>query len=53
MKRRNRIIGIVLGILLGLGIVTAFVFLGSEQAIDAPSLSGKAPRGYQTRGTSR
>jgi hypothetical protein len=40
MKARDRVIGIVLGILLGVGIVTAFVFLGSEQTIDAPRLEG-------------
>jgi hypothetical protein len=31
---------VLLGILLGLGIVTAFVFLGSEETIDAPRISG-------------
>jgi hypothetical protein len=30
----------VLGILLGVGVVTAFVFLGSEDTIDAPRISG-------------
>jgi hypothetical protein len=35
----DRIIGIVLGIVLGIGIITAFVFLGSEGTIDAPSLN--------------
>ncbi len=35
MKTRDRLIGIALGLLLGLGIVTAFVFLGSESTIDA------------------
>jgi hypothetical protein len=37
----DRIIGIALGILLGLVIVIGFVFLGSEDTIDAPSLSGE------------
>ena len=37
----DRIIGIGLGILLGLAIVIGFVFLGSENTIDAPSLSGE------------
>ena len=36
----DRAIGIALGILLGLAIVIAFVFLGSGDTIDAPSLSG-------------
>jgi hypothetical protein len=34
----DRAIGIVLGILIGVGIVTAFVFLGSEGTIDAPRI---------------
>ena len=34
----DRAIGIVLGILLGVAIVAAFVFLGSGETIDAPSL---------------
>ena len=33
-------IGIGLGVLLGVGIVLAFVFLLSGNTIDAPSLSG-------------
>jgi hypothetical protein len=33
-------IGVVLGVLLGVGIVLAFVFLLSGSTIDAPSLSG-------------
>ncbi len=44
MKTRDRLIGIVLGVLLGLGIVTAFVFLGSESTIDAPGVSGSTPQ---------
>jgi hypothetical protein len=36
----DRLIGILLGILLGLAILLAFVFLGSQDTIDAPSLSG-------------
>lgn len=39
-KRRGRkvdyLVGIPLGLLLGIGIVTAFLFLGSEGTIDAP-----------------
>ena len=41
----DRAIGIVLGILLGIGIVTAFVFLGSEGTIDAPRLNDGTARG--------
>ena len=33
-------IGVVLGVLLGVGIVLAFVLLLSGNTIDAPSLSG-------------
>jgi hypothetical protein len=40
VRASDRLIGIVLGILLGLAIVIAFVFLGSRDTIDAPSLSG-------------
>lgn len=36
----DRAIGIALGVVLGLAIVIAFVFLGSGDTIDAPSLSG-------------
>ncbi|MGZ8665758.1 MAG: hypothetical protein ACXWZM_01460 [Solirubrobacterales bacterium] len=41
----DRAIGIVLGILLGVGIVTAFVFLGSEETIDAPRIDHGAADG--------
>ena len=40
MRARDRAIGIALGVLLGLAIVIAFVFLGSEETIDDPSISG-------------
>ena len=36
----ERATGILLGIVLGVGVVTAFVFLGSETTIDAPRISG-------------
>lgn len=35
----DRVVGISLGIVLGVGIVTAFVFLGSEDTIDAPRVA--------------
>lgn len=38
---RDRIIGIIVGVVLGVGVILAFVFLLSEQTVDAPSLSGK------------
>jgi len=39
MRWRDRLIGIALGTALGVGVVTAFVFLYSDQTVDAPSLS--------------
>ena len=51
MKARDRVIGILLGILLGVGIVTAFVFLGSEQTIDAPRLEGGIKTGTSHGGS--
>jgi ABC-type Mn2+/Zn2+ transport system permease subunit len=38
----DRAIGIVLGILLGIAIILLFLFLGSRETIDEPSLSGGA-----------
>ena len=37
----DRTVGIVLGILLGIGIITAFLFWGSEDTIDAPALNNE------------
>ena len=39
MRWRDRVIGIVLGLILGVGIVTGFVFIYSEETVDAPSIS--------------
>jgi hypothetical protein len=36
----DRVIGIALGILLGLVIIVVFLFLGSRDTIDEPSISG-------------
>ncbi len=50
---RERTIGIVLGVVIGVGVVVAFVFFLSEQTVDAPSLStdgiagGKSGRQHQ------
>jgi len=41
VRWRDRVIGIVLGLILGVGIVTAFVFVYSERTVDAPSISGR------------
>jgi ABC-type Mn2+/Zn2+ transport system permease subunit len=38
----DRAIGILLGIVLGIAIVLLFLFLGSRNTIDEPSLSGSA-----------
>jgi hypothetical protein len=39
VRWRDRVIGIVLGLILGVGIVAGFVFLYSEDTVDAPSIS--------------
>ena len=41
--RGDRLIGIVLGLLLGLAIVAIFVFVFSEDTVDAPSIDEGAP----------
>ena len=38
MRRGDRLIGIVLGLVLGLAIVAIFVFVFSEDTVDAPSI---------------
>jgi hypothetical protein len=40
VRRRDRIIGVLLGIVLGVGVIVGFVFLLSGHTVDAPSLSG-------------
>jgi len=35
---RDRVIGIVLGLILGVAVVVVFVFVFSEQTVDAPSI---------------
>jgi hypothetical protein len=53
MRGRTRIgdraIGIALGILLGLAVIVLFLFLGSRNTIDEPSLSGGATTQTQTQ----
>lgn len=39
-SRRDLALGIFLGLILGLAVISAFVFLGSEGAVDAPRISG-------------
>ena len=48
---RDRIIGIILGVALGVGVIVAFVFLFSEQTVDAPSLSGAQPPAASNHGS--
>ena len=42
-SRGDRVIGIVLGVVLGLAIVAVFVFVFSEDTVDAPSIDKGAP----------
>jgi hypothetical protein len=43
MRRGDRLIGIALGVALGLAIVAVFVFVFSEDTVDAPSIDEGAP----------
>jgi hypothetical protein len=45
----DRVIGIALGILLGLAVIILFLFLGSRNTIDEPSLSGGATTQTQSQ----
>ena len=46
---RDRLLGVALGILLGLAVIVLFLFLGSRNTIDEPSLSGGATTQTQTQ----
>jgi hypothetical protein len=48
MSRGDLAIGIVLGIVLGLAIVAVFVFVFSEDTVDAPSIDQSAPAPQST-----
>jgi hypothetical protein len=39
----DRAVGIILGIVLGIAVILLFLFLGSRNTIDEPSLSGGTP----------
>jgi hypothetical protein len=41
-RHRDLVIGMVLGIAIGLAVIVLFVFVFSEQAVDAPSVDGQA-----------
>ena len=43
MSRTDRIIGIVLGLIVGVVAVILFVFSGGSNSLDAPSLDSAAP----------
>lgn len=47
----DRILGIVIGLVLGLGVLVYFVFVHSEGTIDAPNVNGGAAAGQTTTGT--
>jgi hypothetical protein len=51
-RRVDRAIGIVLGIVLGIAVVIVFVFYGSNDTIDAPSIDehDRPPAERQARG---
>jgi hypothetical protein len=53
VRWRDRLIGIALGLLLGVAVVVAFVFVFSERTVDAPSLSGRSPTGGNHRPAER
>jgi hypothetical protein len=45
----DRVVGIALGIVLGLAVIVLFLFLGSRNTIDEPSLSGGATTQTQSQ----
>jgi hypothetical protein len=47
-RRADLAIGVVLGLILGLAAISAFVFLGSEGSVDAPRVP--VPAGRQAAG---
>lgn len=51
MRARDRAIGIVLGILVGLALIILFLFLGSRSTIDTPDISGNSPPEQTTTAT--
>ncbi len=42
MSRSDRVIGIVAGVVIGIVVLILFVFLGSEDTIDSPSIDSSA-----------
>ena len=41
--RIDWVVGIALGFVVGIAVVVVFVFFGSEETIDAPSVNGSSP----------
>ena len=39
-RRHDWILGVLIGLVLGVGVVAAFVFIGAEETVDAPRISG-------------
>jgi hypothetical protein len=46
-------VGLALGLVLGLAVVAAFVFLGSEDTIDAPRITGVPARAHKANAEPR
>lgn len=53
MSRSDRVIGILLGIVVGIVVLILFVVLGSEDAIDSPSIDHSQSPGATTQATDR
>lgn len=47
---RDRLLGIFLGLVIGIAIVAVFVFVFSEETVDAPSLEQGQPPAAQEQG---
>ncbi len=45
----DRLLGIILGLVIGIAIVAVFVFVFSEETVDAPSLEGGSDAPAQER----
>ena len=50
MSRSDRLIGIVLGLVVGVAALILFIFLGSEGSIDAPSLDDPPAQSQPAQG---
>ena len=50
MSRSDRLIGIVLGLLVGVAALILFIFLGSGSSIDAPSLDDPPAQSQPVQG---